>query len=89
MSLCYKRDLLMVFNKSIEAIEEEIAEIKRRERQIKSKIDKTMARTGMVQPTEKMRLERNNLLLEISNWERRLDIARNKRQRLAPEREAR
>lgn len=89
MGLCYKRDLFMVFNKSIEAIEEEIAEIKRRERQIKSKIDKTMARTGMVQPTEKMRLERNNLLLEISNWERRLDIARNKRQRLAPEREAR
>ncbi len=81
MSIVYNKDLVLVFDITISAIEDEIDRLKKIERHLKSRIDKAMARSNMIQPTERLRLERNNLLLEIANWERRLKIAKKRRQK--------
>lgn len=83
MDEAFLRDLVIIQDQAVEAIEAKLAEVERLRRQAKTRLKKATKRGGTLQQTESYRHNYNLACLEYEAWRRRLNIARKRRDKMA------
>ncbi len=74
------KDIIAIYNAAISAIEGEIERARLRKRHARRLVVKRTRQTGQLRPTELLRIEYNNVSLELEAWERRLKTAIQRRE---------